>query len=60
MVVGHYGLTENIGSFTLIDSRPSSSIAGVIPTIDRNAKPNRNITAAILYHTYLEFISLVI
>ena len=53
MVVGHGLPTWNIGVSALIDSSPSSSIAGVMPTVDKNDNPNKIITAPTPYHKYL-------
>ena len=53
MVVGHGLPTWNIGVSALIDSSPSSSMAGVMPTVDKNDNPNKIITAPTPYHKYL-------
>ena len=55
MVVGHYygDPTWNIGVSALMLSMPSSSIAGVMPTVSKNDKPRIIITAPTPYHKYL-------
>ena len=55
MVVGHYygDPTWNIGVSALMLSMPSSSIAGVMPTVSKNDKPRIIIIAPTPYHKYL-------
>ena len=55
MVVGHYygDPTWNIGVSALMLSMPSSSIAGVMPTVSKNDNPNIISTAPTPYHKYL-------
>ena len=53
MVVGHYGLTWNIGVSALIDSNAVSIWAGVMPTVDKNDNPKISIIPARPYHKYL-------
>jgi len=55
MVVGHYygDPTWNIGVSALIASSPSSSIAGVMPTVCKNDKPRSTIVIPTPYHKYL-------
>lgn len=56
-----YGLTANIGSLALTDSKNVSRCDGVTPTICKNDNPKSSITAPTPYHKYLVgIISLVI
>ena len=45
--------TWNIGVSALMVSMPSSSIAGVMPTVCKNDKPRSTITIPTPYHKYL-------